>query len=239
MSINYFDEIFFSNYIKEDDEVLDVCHKHVITITDTIIIWLFFFVILPAFFYYNNTFNLHNLVPFIYFEIYMFLVYFILIYKIFDWYNDVWIITERWIIDLDWEMLKKNIVYIDYNDIRWIELEQKSNWDWMLWKWTIIIHLEWEWNTFVLEDAKSPWEVVKYIQWVLEDKEKMIKEKNKSLDEKLISTIKSVIKDHLERKWYRNDDEMDDFEDDEDMEKEDKINKTLKRKWTVDLRNVK
>jgi len=238
MSINYFDEIFFSNYIKEDDEVLDVCHKHVVTILDTIVIWLFFFVIIPTFFYYNDSFHLKSLAPFFYFEIYLFLVYIVLIYKIFDWYNDVWIITEKWIIDLDWEIMKKNIVYIDYNDIRWIELDQKSNWDWILGKWEIRIHLEWEWNVFALEEAKSPWEIVKYIQWVLEDKEKLKKDKAKNLDDKLISTIKSVIKDHLERKWYYDEDWIE-IEDGEEKEIEDKIQKVLHKKWTVDLRNIK
>lgn len=232
MSINYFDEIFFSNYIKQEDEVLDVCHKHVVTILDTIIMTMFFFIILPTFFIYNNTFGLKDLIPFLYFEIYLFAVYIILIYKIFDWYNDVWIITERWVIDLDWQLLKNNIVYIDYNDVRWIELKQKSNWDGILWKWDIIIHLEWEWNKFVLEDAKSPWEVVKYIQWILEDREHYDKEKDKTINERLLSTLRSVIKEHLERWWKTNYDDNIDEEDD----LEENIEKALHRKWTIDLR---
>lgn len=231
MSINYFDEIFFSSYIKEDNEVLDVCHKHVVTILDTIIMSLFFAVILPTFFIYNNTFGLKDLIPFMYFEIYLFIVYIVLIYKIFDWYNDVWIITDRWIIDLDWQLLKNNIVYIDYNDVRWIELNQKSNWDWILGKWDITIHLEWEWNTFVLEDAKAPWEVVNYIQWILEDKENRNKEKSKSLDDRLFSTLRSVIKEHLEKWWFDNEED----DNNEDAENE-KIEKVLQKKWTIDLR---
>lgn len=231
MSINYFDEIFFSNYIKEDDEVLDVCHKHTVTILDTIIVWLFFWVILPSFFYFDNALHFQDSVPFLYFEVYLFAIYIILIYKIFDWYNDVWIITERWIIDLDWQLMRKNIVYIDYNDIRWIELDQNSNWDWILGKWDIKIHLEWEWNVFVLEDAKSPWEVVKFIQEILEDKEKTKKEKSKSLDERLLSTLRSVIKEHLEKEWIK-----EDTIDDEEQETEDKIERALHKKWTIDLR---
>lgn len=231
MSINYFDEIFFANYIKEEDEVLDVCHKHIVTILDTILMWLFFFVILTTFFYYNNVIHLQDLIPFKYYEIYLFAVYIILIYKIFDWYNDVWIITDKWIIDLDRQLMKSNIVYIDYNDVRWIELDQKSNWDWILGKWDIKIHLEWEWNTFVLEGAKAPWEIVKYIHSILEDKDKSKKDKDKSLDERLLSTLRSVIKEHLEKWWGKDDEEID-----EDEETEAKIEKALHKKWTIDLR---
>lgn len=43
MSLSYFDEIFFSHFIKQEgDEVLDICHKHIVTIIDTVMVWMFF-----------------------------------------------------------------------------------------------------------------------------------------------------------------------------------------------------
>lgn len=170
-----------------------------------------------------------------FFEVYLFLTYIFLIYKIFDWYNDVWIITNKWIIDLDWQILKTNVVYIDYNDVKWIELRQDSAWDWMLGKWDIAIHLEWEWTTFVLEEAKNPSEVIGYIQWVLENKEKKKKEKDITFNDKFFNTIKGVIKDYLDREWLQPEDDNED----EDADSPEKIaaEKALQKKWTIDLRN--
>lgn len=231
MSINYFDEIFFSKYIKDEDEVLDVCHKHSITIINTIVIYIFFWAILPSFFYYNNSLSLQDNIPFIYYEIYLFLIYIVILYRIFDWYNDVWIITNKWIIDLDWQFLKTNIVYIDYNDVKWIEIHQDSMWDWILNKWDVEIHLDSEWWDFGLSDAKSPWEIVSYIQWILEDKEKAKKEKEKTLTDKLFSTLRWVVGEYLEKEWLK------EFEEEVEITPEEKdLNKALKKKWTIDLR---
>lgn len=232
MAINYFDEIFFWKYLVTEEEVLDICHKHVITITDDIILWMFFWVILPAFFYFNNSFNLQIYVDFLYFEIYLFLIYIFLIYRIFDWYNDVWIITNKWIIDLDWQLLKTNIVYIDYSDVRWIEIRQHSMWDWLLWKWQIYIHLEWENADFSLEDARNPSEIVWYIQWILEDREKSKNQHEENLNEKLLSALRWVVWEYLEKEW------LDSWLSKEEEEEEKSVDKALKRKWTVDLREI-
>lgn len=232
MAISYFDEIFFSTFIKQDDdEVLDICHKHIVTIIDTIIIWIFFYVILPAFFYYNNTFKLQDTIPFLYFEAYLISAYIYMTYKIFDWYNDVWIITDKWIIDLDWQLMKTNVVYIDYNDVKWIEIHQNSSFDWLLNKWEIQIHLQWEWTSFWLSDAKNPWSIVWYIQEILDEKEKKKKDKDKSMTDKLFDTLRSVIKEHLEKEQNP----QSDTEENENTE-EKEVSKVLKRKWTIDLR---
>ncbi|EKE29094.1 MAG: hypothetical protein ACD_2C00233G0012 [uncultured bacterium (gcode 4)] len=237
MSISYFDEIFFERFIKQrEDEILDICHRHIITITDTIVVWLFFWVILPAFFYYNNSFASQDAIPFIFFEWYLFAVYCVLIYKIFDWYNDVWIITDKWIIDLDWQYLKTNITYIDYSDVKWIWVVQNSAWDWLLNKWEIEIHTMWDWWwSFWLSDAKSPGDIVWYIQWILEDREKKKKEKDVTFNDKFFNTIKWVIKDYLEREGLQ----QIDGSDDDDVESPEEIAaaKALKKKWTIDLRN--
>jgi len=227
MSLNYFDELFFAKYVKSDDEVIEVCHKHPIWIIDDILIWMFFWVILPSFFYYNNTFNSNNLVDFIYFESFVIFIYLVLMYKIFDWYNDSWIITSNWIIDLDWQLFKANIVYIDFDDIKWIELQQSSIWDWFLDKANIIIHLEGENSTFILEDAKSPKNIVWFIQEVIEEKQKAAEEEDQTSFEFLINTLKKVVKDHLVEGKEVEDNNKDDIE------------KVLNKKWTVDLRDMK
>ena len=193
---------------------------------------MFFWVILPVFFYYNDTFKLRTLIDFVYFESYLIITYVFLTYKIFDWYNDVWIITTKGIVDLDWQFLKTNIVYIDYNDVKWIEVRQHSMWDWVLNKWEILIHLEWEGTSFWLNEAKNPWEVVWYIQWILEEREKKKKDKDLSLTDKLFSTLRWVIKEHLEKEWLPTEDD----EDDEEVRERKDVEKVLHKKWTVDLR---
>ncbi len=54
--VNQFDTLYFSKYLGEGDELLFVCHRHPILIIDTIILWCFFGVLLPVFFYLQNTF---------------------------------------------------------------------------------------------------------------------------------------------------------------------------------------
>ncbi|MDD2566294.1 MAG: PH domain-containing protein [Candidatus Gracilibacteria bacterium] len=237
MSINYFDEIFFSHFIKqEDDEVLDICHRHVITILDTIIVGLFFGVILPAFLYYNNSFASQGIIPFIFFETYLFVVYIILIYKIFDWYNDVWIITDKGIIDLDWKFFNKNIIYIDYNDVKGIGVTQNSAWDGILNKGEIEIHTQGEGANFGLNDAANPGAIVGYIQGILEDREKEKKDKDKTFNEKLLSTLRSVVKEHLDKNGFDEEGEKLDEEGKNALEEAKVLNKVLKKKGTIDLR---
>lgn len=236
MSINYFDEIFFSKYIQEEDEVLDICHKHLVTIIDTIVVWMFFWVILISFFYYNNTFWARTLIPFIYFEAYLVIIYLIITHKIFDWYNDVWIITERWIIDLDWQFFKTNIVFIDYKDVKWIELRQDSMWDWLLHKWDIALHLEWEWAVFILEEAKNPMSIIEYIQEIIDEREKKKKDKDVTLTDRLFSTLRWMVKEYLETEWSKQM-QIDESVGDDSLDKDNAlVEKTLKKKWTIDLR---
>ena len=92
--MNYFDQIFFQKYLREGEELFFVCHRHPLLIIDRIVITLFIGLALPTFFYYNNSFSLQTLVPFLYFETYAVILYLFLVYKIFDWYNDVWLITD-------------------------------------------------------------------------------------------------------------------------------------------------
>lgn len=40
--MNYFDQTFFLKYLRDGEELLFVCHKHIILIIDRIILTLFF-----------------------------------------------------------------------------------------------------------------------------------------------------------------------------------------------------
>jgi hypothetical protein len=66
---------------------------------------------------YYESGRFQELIPFSYFEIYLILVYLKVIYDVFDWYNDAWIITERNVIDLKWALLYIRVNSVDYESI--------------------------------------------------------------------------------------------------------------------------
>ena len=139
--MNQFDTMYFGKYLGEGDELLFVCHRHPILIVDTIILWCFFGVLLPIFFYLQNTFAIADLIPLGYFDIFLLLIYFSLVYHVFDWYNDVWVITNRGIIDIQWRYFTGDVKYIEYESIHGIEVKSDSIFDPLLGKGDIQIHL--------------------------------------------------------------------------------------------------
>ena len=124
--MNKFDGIFFEKYTTEGEDVVEVFHRHVIHIVDNVLFWMFLFVIVPAFFYHHNTFEVQAYISQLYFGLYLFLIWCVLIYQMFDWYNDVWILTTRGIIDLEWSPVKSKFTLIDYENIEGMEVVERS-----------------------------------------------------------------------------------------------------------------
>ena len=96
---------------------------------DTILLWCFFGVLLPTFFYLHNTFGVAEIVSSGYFELFLAMVYLSLVYHVFDWYNDVWVITDRGIIDVKWRYFTGDVQYLDYENIHGIEVKSDSIFD--------------------------------------------------------------------------------------------------------------
>jgi hypothetical protein len=71
-----------------------IIHEHIITILGKIFLNYFFFVLVPMFLYYTMDL-LKQVLPFYVLEIFIFLMFIKIIYDIFDWYNDVWIVTNE------------------------------------------------------------------------------------------------------------------------------------------------
>lgn len=44
-------------------------------------------------------------------------MYIILMYKLFDWYVDVWIMTESTIVAMHWKWFSSDLLYIPYEKI--------------------------------------------------------------------------------------------------------------------------
>lgn len=155
--MNQFDELYFTKYVKEGDELLFVCHRHPILIIDNILLWCFFAVAIPAFLYLQNSFGIATALPSYGFELYLIGVYLCLGYAVFDWYNDVWLITNRGVIDVDWQHFTSNILYVDYHSIHGIEIKTHSIFDGLLGKGDIYVHLnDGEHDEFFLSDSVNP-----------------------------------------------------------------------------------
>jgi len=160
--MNNFEQTFFKKYIPEWQEIIKVFHKHWLKVLDDIILALGLWVFVPVFLYYNSAL-LQKEVSFIYFEIYLIIIYFIIIYKIIDWYNDVLILTKSGITKLEWSLLKSATTNVDYEHVEWVWVEKSWIFDTIFGKWDLIIHKFWE-EEIVLDDANKPYKIVNKIE---------------------------------------------------------------------------
>jgi len=159
-----FDTLFFEQHINDDEKIEKVFHRHFFVIIEDLLIWVFFALIIPTFLYYYNVFDLQKIIADrSYVHAYLFLVYFILLYKIFDWYLDVWIATDRTLVEMRWKWFTQQLLYIGYEKIESIEVRTPS------WLYSVAgisdvrIHLAGD-EHHTLTSAAFPKEIVQYLQ---------------------------------------------------------------------------
>lgn len=121
-----FDTLFFEQHISPDEKIERVFHRHIFVMIEDIIIWIFFGIIIPAFLFYFDVFFPHEQIDVTYVYTYLFFIYFILLYKIFDWYLDVWIATDHTLIEMTWKWFTPQLVYTPYDKIEGIEIRTRS-----------------------------------------------------------------------------------------------------------------
>jgi hypothetical protein len=233
--MNKFQEKIFEKYIPEWQEIQAVIHEHWFKIVDSLILNLWLLVFIPSFlFYYSVT--IQEKIPFFYFEIYLFLIYLKIIYDIFDWYNDVWLVTNRSVIKLKWALFNTKMESVNYENIEWIEVEQNWILDSLLNKWDIVIHKFWE-EELRLQDASKPYLAIDIVEKNIE------KYKNPEDDidkfDLVMDTLAGVVKQYMQKKspfeWpCRSNYIKDDYYDDEIIKE--KIEKIKNNDWTIDLR---
>lgn len=201
--MNNFEKTFFKKYIPEGQEVRWIIHEHWIKIADNILLRLGLFTFVPSFLIYNSLFFQKN-INFMYFEIYLILIYLKLIYDIFNWYNDVWIIYDEWVIELNWSLFKTSTSSVKYENIEWIWVEQYWIWDKILNKWDIILNKIWD-DEFRLVDAKVPYEALNEIERISNEIKNSAAEEqeilNKTKFELIIEALWWVVDNYLEEKW--------------------------------------
>jgi hypothetical protein len=201
---------------------------------DTLLLWCFFGVLLPAFFYLHNTFAVADLVSTGYFELYLVGIYLTLVYYVFDWYNDVWVITNRGIVDIQWRYFTGDVQYLEYESIHGIEVKSDSIFDWLLGKGDIWLHLASGREEFALTDAVNPQGIVEYIQAVIDE---MKHDHHAPVDDRapfelLLDTLTSMVREHLEKWWEKTHDD-----DHNSIQENLIIERAMRRRSTIDLRS--
>lgn len=121
---------FFKRYLGEWDEIRAIFHRHFFTALPNIFFWLVFPIGVVCWWVYRWWYPEILDSSFLWlFEAYVFLVFFIMLHKILDWYCDVWIITDRGIIDVRWSIFMQDTTFTEFHDISAIQAYQWSIWD--------------------------------------------------------------------------------------------------------------
>ncbi|RKW23921.1 hypothetical protein D8B46_02425 [Candidatus Gracilibacteria bacterium] len=160
--MNKFEQDFFKKYIPEGQELFHIIHTHPLVVIRNLIVQIILLLVLPiGFFYFSKT--LHKQIPFFYFEIYIFLVFFKIIYDIFNWYNDVWIVTNTSVVALNWSFFKVKTESITFENIEGVGVDEDGILDKLMRKGDVIIHKAGE-EELVLENAISPYKAIDAIE---------------------------------------------------------------------------
>lgn len=222
--MNSFDYNFFQKYVPEWQKMQHIVHQHWVKIIWKLFFWLFLFVLIPVFIYYYS-FRAKDLIQFMYLEIYLFIIYIKIIYDIFDWYNDVWIITDSWVVDLDWSIFKTKMSTISFDNIEWMEVEQDWFIDKVLKKWDLIIHKIWD-DSFVLPDCYSPYAALNEVEHI---KNHHYEDEEPETDrfDLIMDTLWWVVENYLKKSHPI---------DDADIRKKEAIDEYKKSKNSIDLR---
>jgi hypothetical protein len=119
-------------------------------------------------------------------------------YKLFDWYVDVWIMTENTIVDMKWKWFSSDILYIPYEKIEGIEVRTRSWWSALLGMADIVVKLAGN-DEFVLYSARRPNAIIAFIQEVGKKKESHHDEDKEPFDI-LVESLSDVVRGHLSTK---------------------------------------
>lgn len=196
--MNSYEKYFFKRYLPEGSEIHHVIHRHIILILDRFFIFIFWLVLLPSFIY-TQSYRVQELVPFFYFEMYLFMMFLKIIYDIFNWYNDVWIITQDNLYDVKWSLFKSNIESVHYDNIEWVETEQNGFIDMVLGKWNLVIHKHGD-DTLRIMDVSRPFESSNILSEFTHKEEA---EPEKDRFELILHTLWGIVNEYLNRQGIR------------------------------------
>jgi len=229
--MNGFEITFFEKYLTEDEELISVVHMHWIKVIDRLILTFWLAIFIPIIIYYYSD-RINEFIPFYFMEWYLIFIFLKIVYDLFDWYNDVWIITNKWVINLDWTLFTVNTTNLWYENIEAVEVEQNNIIDKILNKWNIILHQFWE-DEFVFEDAKIPYEAIEEIERLKTKMGEVIETKDDKFD-LVMETLSEVVKNHLNENDFSNKKQENNKHMSEYLDQ--RIKQVEQKEWTIDLR---
>ncbi len=196
--MNQFEATFFEKYVPEGQKIEWVIHKHVLSILMHIFLWMSMWVILPAFVYYYSGI-VQNMIPFYVLEIWLGIMFIKIIYDMFDWYNDVWIISNECVVELNWKLFWSEMITVRYENIEGIEVQQDGIIDTLFKKWDIIIHKIGD-DSFILTEANNPY----YASELIEEVSDAYRNSDESSDrfEMVVETLGGMMEEYLDQKHY-------------------------------------
>ena len=222
--MNKFEFTFFEKYVPEWQEIKWILHVHFINIFKKLLLWMSLWAIIPSFLFYYSV-RLQELLPFFILETLLIIIFLKVIYLIFDWYNDVWIVTNAWVIQLERKLFKTDSKTVEFDKIEWIEVQQWTFMDKLLKKWDLLIHKVWD-DTFLLPNAINPYAWVDFIEEISQENEEIIETNSEHYD-LIMDAFWWVVEKYLEKKSRVS-------------EKRRQIEKIIEEveqtKWTIDLR---
>jgi len=184
---------FYEKHIPEGQNIEAIIHQHWLSVMDSFIAWLSFWALLPSFLYYQSE-RFREVIPFYIMELLLFFVFMKIVYELFNWYRDVWIITDSWVYDLEWSLLKTNVESIHYENIEWVEIDKHRIWDNIFNEWDIIIHKFWE-QELAIYNAYAPYKSVDIIESFIHPEE----EEDWDKFDMIMDTLWWVVHEYLER----------------------------------------
>jgi len=220
-----FDTLFFEQHVNPDEKIEQVFHRHIFVMIEDILVWIFFGVVVPGFLFYHDLFGLRTNLESTYVYAYLLFIYFILLYKVFDWYLDVWIGTDHTLVEMQWKWFTPQLVYTPYDKIEAIELRTHTWLHSLLGISDVRANLMGE-EAHVLRSAAKPKELVEYLQNAVKPKKGGDADDREPF-EVLVDTLSGVVKDHLSThgKEYINRDYIE------------KLDSTLAQGVPIDLRS--
>ncbi|NUJ97812.1 hypothetical protein HGA92_03450 [Candidatus Gracilibacteria bacterium] len=218
--MNSFESNFFIKYLPEDTEICEIIHRHGIVILKKIFIWLFI-VSISSMFYYIS-YRVKEIIPFYIFEIFLFALFFKIVYDIFDWYNDVWIITHDGIFDIKWKLFKSETNSIKYENIEGVEVIENGFIDIILKKGSIIIHKIGD-EEFSIDEVYLPYNALNEIENFTKEEEKEEPQKDKF--ELMMEALSGVVVDYMDRKGGKKEEKIEEY-----------LEEMKKKGETIDLR---
>ena len=222
--MNAFENSFFKKYIAEWQEVKWIIHIHFLDIFSKLFLWLSMWTIIPSVLYFYSE-RIREVIPFLFLELLLIIVFIKIIYDIFDWYNDVFIVADFSIVSLKWSLFKTDATSIEYDKIEWLEVEQNWIIDKIFKKWNLIIHKFWS-DSIVLENSINPYAWINLIEEVSNQASLNGNLQNNKFDF-IMDALWWVVENYLDKKMTKNDKEK---------EISNAIEKIEKSEWTLDLR---